>query len=123
MQNTLFIRIGIFIFALSLAACSQQNNTNSEDKQTTSVLPAVLRFKKQTLIDREGTGKECATFLAPEGWNVQAAVHWNVNDVQLPATSTVIISDDKEGFMLQGFPNSVYIISTDPDNIVTLRYA
>ncbi|MFI5134927.1 MAG: hypothetical protein ACHQD9_03640, partial [Chitinophagales bacterium] len=116
MPNTVFTRTLIVGFIVSLVACSQQSKTNSADKQTANnALPAVLKFKKQTLIDKEGTGKECATFLAPEGWNVDAQVHWNINDVQMPATTSVIISDDKNGRMLQGFPNSVYLVTTDPD--------
>ncbi|MFI5135002.1 MAG: hypothetical protein ACHQD9_04025 [Chitinophagales bacterium] len=116
MPNTFFSRTLIVGFIVSLVACSQQNKTNSADKQTANnALPAVLKFKEQTLIDKEGTGKECATFLAPEGWNVDAEVHWNINDVQMPATTSVIISDDKNGRMLQGFPNSVYLVTTDPD--------
>jgi hypothetical protein len=78
-------------------------------------MPAVLKFKKQILIDKEGTGKECASFLAPEGWNIDAAVHWNINDVQLPATTSVKITDPKNEKMLQGFPNLVFLVSTDPD--------
>ncbi|HYV93391.1 MAG TPA: hypothetical protein VE978_16585 [Chitinophagales bacterium] len=108
----------LFIFALIVAAlssCSHSANKSSEEKTAGNGLPAVLRFKKQTLIDKEGTGKECATFLAPEGWKVDASVRWNINDVQLPATTSVIIADEKSGRMLQGFPNSVYLVSTDPD--------
>lgn len=99
---------------LLLSACDQSAKNPATTAQTDSK-PKILKFKKQTLIDKEGTGKEALTFLMPDDWKMQGGIHWNVNDVQLPATCAVQISNPSGEISFQGFPNMVFLISSDPD--------
>ena len=108
------------IIGVLVAGCSGSGKKETNAKEPTAqhqqdTKPGILKFKKQTIIDKEGTGKEALTFLMPEGWKMEGGIHWNVNDVQLPATCAVKISEPSGDVAFQGFPNMVFLVSSDPD--------
>lgn len=114
-QTSPFILFIPILLIISSCGQSNSNKSNKLSQSSQEDKPEILKFKKQVVIDKEGTGKQAFTFLMPEGWSLQGGIHWNINDVQLPATCAIQISDPSGNLSFQGFPNLVFLVSSDPD--------
>jgi hypothetical protein len=98
------------VFSLFLAiviSCNQHSGSAQKNK------PSVLKFNRHELVDRKGTGMVAATYLVPEGWNVEDEVEWSINKVAQPATAELLIYDEESNSSMQGFPNMVFLVNTD----------
>lgn len=108
----------LFFFALVILgtvvffSCKQSGKQMTADGKT---LPSVLKFNKKTLLDEKGIGGPVCTYLAPEGWDVDAAIDWNINDVQLPAKAHLKVSKPGEAVAMEGFPDMIFLVTADPD--------
>ncbi|HMG15624.1 MAG TPA: hypothetical protein VK590_09265 [Saprospiraceae bacterium] len=87
----------------------KENVTEGKIKNKTSV----LRFNKKNLIDKQGTGIVAATYLAPEGWEIEQGVNWDINNVALPANAKIIVTNPETSAALEGFPNLVFMVNAD----------
>ncbi len=105
----MFIFLGILI--LFIASCKSENSKSAGGSKRNK--PSVLKFNKKTLIDKDGTGIATATYLVPEGWNVEQGVSWDINNVALPANAKIIVSNPENDAALQGFPNLVFMVNAD----------
>jgi len=99
------------IILLNIMSCKseKENVTEGKIKNKTSV----LRFNKKNLIDKQGTGIVAATYLAPEGWEIEQGVNWDINNVALPANAKIIVTNPETSAALEGFPNLVFMVNAD----------
>lgn len=108
MKNLRLFQLATLSLCVALIiSCSQQSGSPQKNKH------AVLKFNRHKLMDKQGTGLVAATYLVPEGWNVQDKIEWDINSVAQPATITLLIYDEETNSSMQGFPSMVFLLNTD----------
>jgi hypothetical protein len=93
----------ILTFAIS---CNSHSGTAKN-------MPAVLKFNRHKLVDKDGTGLVAATYLIPDGWKVEDKIEWDIHNVAQPANAELYIFDEETNSAMQGFPNLVFLVNKD----------
>ncbi len=104
-----------FIFPVMLAAsvflsCGSSSSSNKLEGNDPS---KVLRFKKYTYIDQQGTGLPAYSFLMPSDWAYEGGITWILDNPAMPAVSAFRIYDPKGKAEFEVFANHCYFWTTN----------
>jgi len=104
-----------FIFPVMLAAsvflsCGSSSSSNKLEGNDPS---KVLRFKKYTYIDQQGTGLPAYSFLMPSDWAYEGGITWILDNPAMPAVSAFRVYDPKGKAEFEVFANHCYFWTTN----------
>jgi len=68
----------------------------------------VVRFRKISCVDQQGTGLEALSFLAPADWAFEGGVFWPMQNPILPANAAFRVVSPSGREQLEVFPNLAY---------------
>jgi len=74
----------------------------------------LLKFKKLSCIDTQGTGLEAYSFLMPSDWKFEGGITWNPEQVAMPASNAFRVFNPTGQEEFEGFPNMCFFWSTNP---------
>jgi hypothetical protein len=75
---------------------------------------SMLKFKKLSCIDTQGTGLEAYSFLMPSDWKFEGGITWNPEQVAMPASNSFRVFNPAGVEEFEGFPNQCYFWSNSP---------
>lgn len=73
----------------------------------------VLKFKRLSYIDQQGTGSEAFSFLMPVDWVFQGGLIWLTDNPGMPATAAFTVSNPAGTEEFEVFPNQPFFWSTN----------
>jgi hypothetical protein len=111
-----FIAVCVLL-ALVLVSCA--NASPRADGPAKSVPEEVLRLKKHTYVDQEGTGLPAFSFLMPADWQFRGGMQWILDNPAMPAVTYFRVSDPKSRAEFEVFPNHCYFW-TDNAGLLTM---
>jgi len=96
-----------FIFPVMLAASVffSCGSSSSSNKVTGNDPSKVLRFKKYTYIDQQGTGLPAFSFLMPSDWAFEGGITWILDNPAMPSVSAFRVYDPKGKAEFEVFAN------------------
>jgi len=110
--------IGVCLLAASvgLSACQKSDAVRGGQAdngltQTSAAHPgqakpgAIMRLKKHSLIDSQGTGGEAFSLLIPADWRCEGGVTWVLDNPAMPATAHFVVANPNGYEELEVFPN------------------
>jgi hypothetical protein len=109
------MKIMQFIFPVMLASsvffsCGSSTGSNDAAEKDPS---KVLRFKKYTYIDQQGTGLPAYSFLMPSDWAYEGGITWILDNPAMPAVSAFRIFNPKGKEEFEVFANHCYFWTTN----------
>jgi len=111
-MKTVNIKVRLILPVLILLCCNF-----SSYKQ----LPALkannqnlLRFKKFTYVDQQGTGLEAFSFLMPSDWKFEGGITWILDNPALPSVTAFRIYNPGGKEEFEVFPNHCFSWSNNP---------
>jgi hypothetical protein len=78
----------------------------------------LIKFKKFSYIDQQGTGTEAFSFLMPIDWIFKGGLIWLVDNPGMPATAAFTVSNPKGSEAFEVFPNQPFFWSTDQGSLM-----
>ena len=109
-----------FHLILILALVISCGNIHSNKKTMISQNNAdMLKFKKFSYIDTQGTGSEAYSFLIPSDWKFEGGITWNPQQVAMPASNTCRVYNPAGHEEFEGFANQCYFWSTNKQLLIT----
>ncbi|HJX72504.1 MAG TPA: hypothetical protein VJ346_11140 [Bacteroidales bacterium] len=99
----------------------------SRDPEQASVNPGkssshqtgnLIKFKKFSYIDQQGTGSEAFSFLMPINWTFKGGLIWLTDNPGMPATSAFTVSNPKGSEAFEVFPNQPFFWSTNQGSLM-----
>jgi hypothetical protein len=116
-MKTLFKPVHLFLILALVLSCG---NIKSNKKNMISQNSAdILKFKKFSYIDTQGTGTEAYSFLMPSDWKFEGAIRWNPEQVAMPASNTCRVYNPAGHEEFEGFANQCYFWSTNKQLFIT----
>jgi hypothetical protein len=96
-----------FIFKLMLVASVlfSCGNSSSSTNKAADNKGKVLRFKKYSYIDKQGTGLEAFSFLMPSDWAFEGGITWILDNPAMPSVSAFRVYDPKGKAEFEVFAN------------------
>jgi hypothetical protein len=73
----------------------------------------LLRFKKFTYVDQQGTGLEAFSFLMPSGWMFEGGMTWLLDVPMMPSVSAFRVYNPKGKEEFEVFPNHCFYWTTN----------
>jgi hypothetical protein len=101
-QNHLFLILAVILSVGS----ANKNMPDQKDK-------SLLKFKKLSCIDTQGTGLEAYSFLMPSDWKFEGGIAWNPEQVAMPASNAFRVFNPSGQDEFEGFPNMCFFWSTN----------
>ena len=94
----------LLVVGVSMASCQKsdaardvENKTGIKAMRTAQTTPAkagaVMRLKKYSLIDRQGTGGEAFSLLIPVDWRFEGGITWVLDNPIMPATARFAVTN------------------------------
>ncbi len=105
-QFRLFLLVS-FLF-LFHASSSQQLPAGDEANAD------VLRFKKFTYVDQQGTGLEAFSFLMPSDWKFEGGIQWILDNPAMPSVTAFKILNPGGKEQFEVFPNQCFFWTNNP---------
>jgi hypothetical protein len=104
-----------FIFPVMLAASVffSCGSSSSSNKASGSDPSKVLRFKKYTYIDQQGTGLPAYSFLMPSDWAYEGGITWILDNPAMPAVSAFRVYNPKGKEEFEVLANHCYFWTTN----------
>lgn len=90
---------------------------HSQESQPGQLEPAVLRgmrLKKFTYTDREGTGLDMFSMLAPDGWQMQGGCRWLLDNPGMPAAISIQLYNPQGLEAFEILPNTNFTWNDNP---------
>lgn len=110
-MRTFHLPFRLIISALILfwfnTVLSQQSTAMKEASQD------LIRFKKFTYIDQQGTGLEAFSFLMPSDWKFEGGMTWILDNPMMPSVSAFRVYDPKGKEEFEVFPNHCFYWTTN----------
>ncbi len=137
MKNTQAIILVLLFLSplLVLQGCHKKENTESasrtqreeaavgdagtaaDDNDESGAGPsAVMRFRTEVCIDRNGTGQEAFRMLVPADWKFDGGITWVLDNPGMPATAWLRASHPSLPVEFELFPNQAFFWSDNPMN-------
>jgi hypothetical protein len=79
----------------------------------------MLKFKKFSYVDTQGTGTEAYSFLMPSDWKFDGGIRWNPEQVAMPCSNTCRVYNPAGHEEFEGFANQCYFWSTNKQLFLT----
>lgn len=73
----------------------------------------LIKFKRFSYIDQQGTGSEAFSFLMPTDWKFSGGLIWITDNPGMPATAAFTVSNPKGSESFEVFPNQPFFWSTN----------
>ncbi|MEN6475966.1 MAG: hypothetical protein ABFD81_18270 [Syntrophaceae bacterium] len=117
MEKIARIIVGCLLAAgVSMSSCQKADAVRGGEgksgiKATSAVQPepakagAIMRLKKYSLIDSQGTGGEAFSLLIPVDWHFEGGVTWVLDNPTMPATARFAVTNPAGYEGLEVFPN------------------
>jgi len=104
------MKIVKFIFQLMLLASMILSCGNSSSNSNSAAIDQgnVLKFKKYTYIDQQGTGLEAFSFLMPSDWVFEGGMTWILDNPAMPAVTAFRVYNPKGKADFEVFANHCY---------------
>jgi hypothetical protein len=116
-MKTLFNPLHLFLILALVLSCG---NISSNKKNTISLnSDNMLKFKRFSYIDTQGTGTEAYSFLMPSDWMFEGGIRWNPEQVAMPASNTCRVYNPAGHEEFEGFANQCYFWSTNKQLFIT----
>ena len=96
---------------LSCAVSSQQPAAVNQ------VNDNILRFKKYSSVDHQGTGIEAFSFLIPDTWKFEGGIQWILDNPAMPAVSSFKVYNPAGKEQFEAFPNHCYFWTTNQQQL------
>lgn len=101
----------LFLIPFLILSCG---NTKSGQKDSPGRdNDKLIKFKKFSYIDTQGTGLEAYSFLMPSDWQFEGGITWNPGQVAMPASNAFRIYNPAGLEEFEGFSNRCYFWSTN----------
>lgn len=78
----------------------------------------LIKFKRFSYIDQQGTGSEAFSFLMPADWKFSGGLIWLTDNPGMPATAAFTVSNPKGSEVFEVFPNQPFFWSTDQGSLI-----
>jgi hypothetical protein len=106
-------------FLLILAAMLFYGNTSEHNNETNPTNgDNMLKFKRFSCIDTQGTGFEAYSFLMPADWKFEGGITWNPEQVAMPASNAFRVYNPAGQEEFEGFPNECYYWTTNAGQLL-----
>jgi len=76
--------------------------------------PAPMRFRRASVVDKDGIGAEAFSLLVPAGWEVEGGVQWRLDNPAFPAYGAVRVRNPKGTEEFEVFPNLPFFWTNNP---------
>jgi len=117
LMKTLFKPFHLFLILALVLSCG---NISSNKKNTISLnSDNMLKFKKFSYIDTQGTGSEAYSFLMPSDWKFEGGIKWIPEQVAMPCSNTCRVYNPAGHEEFEGFANQCYFWSTNKQLFLT----
>jgi hypothetical protein len=73
----------------------------------------VLRLKKYTYVDQQGTGLEAFSFLMPSNWKFEGGMQWIIDNPAMPSVTAFKVFNPKGKDQFEVFPNHCFFWSNN----------
>jgi hypothetical protein len=90
-----------------------KDEKDRQDKKMSRETGNVLKFKKFSYIDQQGTGTEAFSFLMPVDWAFKGGLIWLTDNPGMPATAAFTVSSTRGTEEFEVFPNQPFFWSTN----------
>jgi hypothetical protein len=114
-MKKLFKPIHLFFILALVLTCGNINSKNMVSQNNANI----LKFKKLSCIDTQGTGIEAYSFLMPSDWKFAGGITWNPEQVAMPASNTCRVFNPLGHEEFEGFANQCYFWSTNKQLLIT----
>jgi hypothetical protein len=74
----------------------------------------VLRCKKYSYVDQQGTGLEAFSFVMPSDWKFEGGMHWILDNPAMPSVTAFKVFNPKGKEQFEVFPNRCFFWSNNP---------
>jgi hypothetical protein len=78
----------------------------------------VLRFKKYSYVDHQGTGIEAFSFLIPSEWKFEGGIQWILDNPAMPAVSAFKVYNSAGKEQFEAFPNHCFFWTTSQQQLL-----
>lgn len=111
MKKLIYISVCATVFVF-MASCT--SSATKHEEETPEENGEIIKFRKFSYIDRQGTGIEAFSFLMPSDWRFEGGMEWILDNPAMPANTAfrVFNPNGKEAFEL--FRNHCYFWTTSP---------
>ena len=90
------------------------DDTSSQQLSTGNEVNAhVLRCKKYTYVDQQGTGLEAFSFVMPSDWKFEGGMQWILDNPAMPAVTAFKVFNPKGKEQFEVFPNHCFFWSNN----------
>ena len=96
----------VLIAAMILPACG--HNTSKKEGSGSSRAEKMMKLKKYTYIDQQGTGIEGFSFLMPDGWEFTGGMKWILDNPAMPAVTAFRVFNPAGKEEFEAFPNHCF---------------
>lgn len=111
-MKNIYPSVRLTLLVLILFSCN-----NASTKQQESPLAAsdnMMRLKKYSYIDQQGTGLEAFSFLMPANWQFEGGMKWILDNPAMPATTAFRVFNPKGREEFEVFPNHCFFWTNNP---------
>jgi hypothetical protein len=125
MKRTILYLLLLAIPGLSIMCTSNTGQgSQAQDKGMTKGSPPqqkenVIKFKKYSCIDQQGTKGEAFSFLMPVDWVFNGGIIWLLDNPGMPATAAIKLSNPKGSEEFELFPNQPFWWTTNQQILYT----
>ncbi|NVO18907.1 MAG: hypothetical protein HXX13_04355 [Bacteroidetes bacterium] len=111
------MKIYIYIIRYSIAiallySCNQASST--KESKDTDPTGKMMRFRKYSYIDQQGTGIEAFSFLMPSEWKFDGGMNWILDNPAMPSVTSFRVFNPKGKEEFEVFPNHCYFWTNNP---------
>ena len=78
----------------------------------------LLRFRKYTYVDQQGTGLEAFSFLMPSDWKFEGGMQWILDNPAMPAVTAFKVFNPSGKEQFEVFPNHCYFWTSNPQQLL-----
>jgi hypothetical protein len=106
----------MMLLASSLMCCNsifaqQETAENQENGE-------MLRYRKFTYVDQQGTGIEAFSFLMPSDWKFEGGMQWILDNPVMPAITAFRVFNPVGREQFEVFPNHCYFWTSNPQQLI-----
>jgi hypothetical protein len=96
----------LFLFSCPYASSQQSASGNKGQAD-------ILRFKKFSYIDQQGTGLEAFSFLMPNEWEFDGGMEWILDNPAMPSVTAFRVYNPEGNVQFEVFPNHCFFWSNN----------
>ncbi len=98
----------MFVFTLgvtSLCCARPPERQQSKGAQQASQKASFVKFKRLSIVDKQGTGTEAFSCLMPADWQFAGGIRWVMDNPGMPAVAAFTLRNPRGREELEAFPN------------------